>query len=150
MPILGIIASSFRAALAQFIAIAHTTTPFISTYPFSAGFGTKYANPATLPVGTGNGVAFNPAGTNIAIAHATTPFISAYPWSAGFGTKYANPATLPDYGNGVAFNPAGTVIAVAHYTTPFISTYPFSAGFGTKYANPATLPASTGNGVAFI
>ena len=43
------------------IAVAHTTTPFISTYPWSAGFGTKYANPATLPTGnatTGNSVAF--------------------------------------------------------------------------------------------
>ena len=42
------------------IAIAHTTTPYISVYPWSSGFGTKYANPATLPTGTGNGVAFSP------------------------------------------------------------------------------------------
>jgi len=43
----------------RYIAIAHATTPFISTYPWSAGFGAKYADPATLPTGTGNGVAFS-------------------------------------------------------------------------------------------
>jgi hypothetical protein len=43
------------------IVIAHSTTPFITVYPWSvSGFGTKYANPATLPTGTGNGVAFSP------------------------------------------------------------------------------------------
>jgi len=88
----------------NFIAIAHAITPFISVYPWNAGFGTKYANPVTLPTGTGNSVAFNPAGTAIAVAHATTPFISVYPWAAGFGTKYANPVTLPTgTGTEVAF-----------------------------------------------
>ncbi len=86
------------------IAVAHSTTPFISTYPFSAGFGTKYANPATLPSATGRGVAFNSAGNTIAVAQDGSPYINAYPWSAGFGTKYADPATLPtNAANGVAF-----------------------------------------------
>jgi Flp pilus assembly protein TadG len=77
------------------IAIAHATSPYVTAYPWSSGFGTKYANPATLPTGTGRGVAFNADGSNIAIAHATTPFVTAYPFSSGFGTKYANPVTLP-------------------------------------------------------
>ena len=42
------------------IAVAHTTSPFISVYPWSSGFGTKYANPATLPTGFGRSVAFSP------------------------------------------------------------------------------------------
>ena len=137
------------------IAVAHSSTPFVSAYPWSvAGFGTKYANPATLPAGTATSVAFSPTGDAIAVAHATTPFISAYPWSSstGFGTKYANPATLPT-GNsgGVAFSPAGDAIAVAHATTPFVSAYPWTvaSGFGTKYTNPATLPAGNGSSVAF-
>ena len=41
------------------IDVAHDTTPFISTYPWSAGFGTKYADPSTLPTSTGNGVSFS-------------------------------------------------------------------------------------------
>ena len=77
------------------LAVAHDVTPFISVYPWSAGFGTKYANPSTLSTGNSIGVSFNPSGTAIAVAHATSPFISTYPWSAGFGTKYANPSTLP-------------------------------------------------------
>ena len=87
------------------IAVAHSTTPFISVYPWSAGFGTKYADPGTLPPNTGYGVAFSPSGDTIAVVHGTTPFISVYPWSAGFGTKYANPGTLPaSTGRGVAFS----------------------------------------------
>ena len=80
-----------------YIAVAHGTTPFVSAYPWSSsGFGTKYANPATLPTGLGYSAAFSPSGAAIAVGHDITPFVSAYPWSSsGFGTKYANPATLP-------------------------------------------------------
>jgi hypothetical protein len=81
-------------------------SPFISAYPWSgSGFGTKFANPATLPTAQGNGVACSPSSTAIAVAHETTPFVTAYRWSgSGFGTKYANPATLPTgIGNSVAF-----------------------------------------------
>jgi hypothetical protein len=60
------------------MAIAQTTTPYDSAYPWSAsGFGTKLSDPGTLPAGNGTGVAFSPAGTEIAIAHATTPFVDA-------------------------------------------------------------------------
>jgi hypothetical protein len=89
--------------------VAHDTTPFITAYPWSgSGFGTKFADPATLPTGGGYGVAFSPAGDAIAVAYFTTPFITAYPWSgSGFGTKFTNPATLPaGEGRGVAFGAA--------------------------------------------
>ena len=87
------------------IAIAHDTSPYISVYPWASGFGTKYADPATLPTGNGAGVAFSSSVPAIAIAHNTSPYISVYPWSSGFGTKYANPATLPTgVGRGVAFS----------------------------------------------
>jgi hypothetical protein len=136
------------------VAVAHTTSPFVTAYPWSSsGFGTKYSNPATLPAGNGNGVAFSPSGDAIAVAHDTTPFVTAYPWSsAGFGTKYANPATLPPSGgNGVAFSGAGDSIAVSSFSSPYVTAYPWnsSTGFGTKYADPATLPAGFGMGVRF-
>jgi hypothetical protein len=137
----------------QSIAVAVDTSPYITAYPWSgSGFGTKFTNPATLPTGNGNGVAFSPAGNAVAISHATTPFITAYPWSgSGFGTKFTNPATLPtNTGLGVAFSSAGDAIAVSHDTSPFITAYPWSgSGFGTKFTNPATLPTGNGNGVAF-
>jgi hypothetical protein len=143
-------------ALLTTIALAHSTSPFISTYPWSVstGFGTKYANPATLPTGNGNSVAFLPAGNAIAVGFGVTPYVSVYSWlpAGGFSAKYTDPATLPTgSGNGVAFSPAGDAIAVAHTTTPFITAYPWnsSTGFGAKYANPATLPTGTGTSVAF-
>ena len=135
------------------VAVAHSTVPYVSAYPWSvSGFGTKFADPATSPTGTGYGVAFSPAGTEVAVAHNLSPYVSAYPWSvSGFGTKFANPATLPPgAGNSVAFSPAGTEVAVAHDGSPYVSAYPWSvSGFGIKFANPATLPPGTGNGVAF-
>jgi hypothetical protein len=90
------------------IAVAHLSSPFISVYPWSSGFGTKYADPATLPTGNPSlgSVDFSPDGANIAVSYFTSPYISVYPWSSGFGTKYADPATLPTGGGvGVAFNP---------------------------------------------
>ena len=136
-------------------AIAHSTAPFVSAYPWSSdiGIGGRLNNPATLPTGDAYSIAFSPAGNSVAIGHQFSPYISAYPWSAtGFGVKYANPATLPGtFGWGVAFSPTSDAIAVAHATSPYISVYPWnsSTGFGTKYANPATLPAAQGKGVAF-
>jgi hypothetical protein len=136
------------------IAVANSTTPFVTAYPWSAsGFGTKYANPATLPAGRGLGISFNPVDSSIAVAHATTPFVTAYPWSAsGFGTKYANPATLPtSQGMAVTFNSSGNAVAVsmAVGNNP-LGVYAWSAsGFGTRYTNPAIMPPNTGNEVAF-
>ena len=43
------------------LAVGHYSSPYISVYPWSSGFGTKYANPSTLPTGNGRGVAFSPA-----------------------------------------------------------------------------------------
>jgi hypothetical protein len=140
-------------ALPQSVAVAYDTTPFITAYPWSgSGFGTKFADPGTLPTGSGRDVAFSPAGNAIAVAHAGSPYVTAYPWSgAGFGTKFTNPATLPpSSGLGVAFSPAGDAIAVAHVSSPYVTAYPWSgSGFGTKFADPGTLPTGTGYRVAF-
>ena len=54
---LGILAAQVAAFLARDVAVAHSDSPFVSAYPFSAGFGTKYADPAVLPTGTGRNVA---------------------------------------------------------------------------------------------
>ena len=79
------------------LALSHGTSPYIHIYPWTTGtgFGTKYANPATLPSGaTGYDVSFSPYGNDIAYGSGTvSPTISVYPWisGTGFGTKYANP-----------------------------------------------------------
>jgi len=94
------------ASPTEIIAASISVSPYISVYPWSAGFGTKYADPSTLPTGVGRSVAFNTLGTAIAVTHSTSPYISVYPWSAGFGTKYADPSTLPT-GNFIGVTFAG-------------------------------------------
>ena len=74
-----------------------STTPFprIAVYPWSSGFGTRYADPATPTGNVANGVAFGLDGADIAVVSGGTPSIAVYPWASGFGTRYADPATLP-------------------------------------------------------
>lgn len=137
------------ASFPQSIALANDASPYVIAYPWSnSGFGTKFANPATLPANSLYSVAFTAAGNAIALSGFQ---LDAYGWSsAGFGTKFANPATLPIFGYGIAFTPAGNAIAVADNQSPFIVAYPWSgSGFGTKFTNPATLPAGGGRSVAF-
>lgn len=136
------------------LAVTASATPFVVAYPFSAstGYGTRYANPGTLPTGQGIGLSFNPAGTALAVSHGVTPFVTAYPWSAGFGTKYADPVSNPsNQVNAVAFNRAGTVISCAASGSVGQASvsYPWSPGFGTRYADPASPPPNNGGGVAF-
>ena len=141
------------AGRAEFVAVAHDSSPFVTAYPWSSsGFGTKFSNPATLPSDRCAGVEFSPSGDVIVAGSQASPFVIAYQWSgAGFGTKFADPATLPaGTGNSVAFNVAGNAIAVAHPTSPFVTAYPWSSsGFGTKFADPATLPDAQCTNVTF-
>jgi hypothetical protein len=143
----------FTAGVAESttLAVAHATSPFISVYPWSSGFGTKFSDPASLPAGTGRDVEFSPSKAHIAIAHFTSPYVTAYPWSSsGFGTKYADPSTLPaGDGQRLSFSPSGNDIAVGGANSPYINVYAFSSGFGTRYSNPATLPTGTLRGVSF-
>ena len=45
------------------MAVAHFTSPYVSVYPWTpgSGFGTKYADPSTLPTNGGKKLAFTPA-----------------------------------------------------------------------------------------
>jgi len=137
----------------QYLAVAHSTSPFVTAYPWSnSGFGTKFANPSTLPAGNGTGVDFHPDGTAIAVTHSTSPFVTAYAWSAnGFGNKYSNPVILPTgTTTAVKFNPTGNAIAVSHDNSPFISVYRWnSVGFGSKFTDPTTLPPGAVKDLAF-
>ena len=78
-----------------------TASAAIIAYAWStAGFGTKFANPATLPaVGIGSVTRgksrFTKDGNNLIIGSTASPYIHAWAWSAGFGTKYSDPSDLP-------------------------------------------------------
>lgn len=79
----------------------NTASAAIIAYAWStAGFGTKFADPATLPaVGTANESRgksrFTKDGNNLIIGATGTPYIHAWAWSSGFGTKYSDPSNLP-------------------------------------------------------
>lgn len=135
------------------IAAAAVPSPYIIVWALSnAGYGAKFANPATLPPNECKDVAWHPEMTAIAVCHSTSPRMSVYPWSAtGFGVKYADPLAWPEgAAAGITFSPAGDAIFVVDNVTPYLHAYVWnqSTGFGTKYSNPATPPASGGFGVA--
>jgi hypothetical protein len=138
----------------QFLAVSHTTTPFVTIYEVS-GTGasatfTKLSNPASLPAGDGKGVTFSADNRFMAVAHATTPFVTIYEINGTTFTKLSDPASLPAaQGNGVAFSRDGLHMAVAHTTTPFVTIYSISDTTFTKLSNPSTLPDGNGQGVAF-
>lgn len=133
------------------IATASDTNPqFLSAFPWSAGFGTKFTDPSSQPVYPLD-LRWSPSGDTVVGTEIGSPYIAAFPFSSGWGTRYANPASLATgTGNGLDFSSSGNAIAMAHNTTPFISAYAWSSGFGTKYANPATLPNSNAVSVAFV
>lgn len=78
-----------------------TATAAIIAYAWStAGFGTKFADPATLPAvgpdAESRGKSrFTKDGNNLIIGATGTPFVHAWAWSSGFGTKYSDPSNLP-------------------------------------------------------
>lgn len=125
----------------EYLAVAHTTSPFVTIYQRKGIEFVKLANPATLPTGSGEACRFSPDGQFLAVGHATSPFITIYQRSGSTFTKLANPATLPT-GTvfGVSWSPNGEFLTCGHTTTPFITTYQRSGTTFTKLADPATLP----------
>jgi 6-phosphogluconolactonase (cycloisomerase 2 family) len=134
----------------RFMAVAHTTSPFVSIYSINGTTFTKLSNPGTLPASTGNGVAFSRDGLHMAVAHETTPFVTIYSISGTTFTKLSNPSTLPD-GNGkaVAFSSDNQFLAVAHATTQYLTLYRYVSGVWTKQSDPGTLPDGDSYGIAF-
>lgn len=84
---------------------------YLDGFAWSAsGYGTRYANPASLPTGailSPNAISFSKSGSAFAIGINATPFVEAYPFDkvTGYGTKFSNPATLPTgNGRGISFS----------------------------------------------
>lgn len=124
----------------------------------STGWGTKYADPSSPPVGEQKGVKIHPSGQAIAVTgygYPNGPYIRVYAfsYSTGWGTKYADPTPTPAAyrGDGLDFSPDGTSIIygtlreIAPSAAPFIHAYPWSltTGFGTKYTAPTTPPSGS-------
>ncbi len=67
------------------LAVAHSSSPYITIYDTTTTPYTKLSNPTTLPASTGCGCAFNHDGTRLAVAHDSSPYITAY------GVLYGTP-----------------------------------------------------------
>lgn len=139
------------------LAIAAGSSPYVYAYQWGAsGFGSKYADPATLPVG-GLSVAFSPSGQHIAVGSngafvggVGSPTVSVYPWDNGFGTKYSDPSTVlgENRVTDLAFSPDGNSIVLGHLFSTYIDGYQWSNGFGTKFSNPATDVSGSVGGIS--
>jgi hypothetical protein len=132
------------------MAVGHDTSPYITVYKRDGDTFTKLPNPASLPTGNGQSVAFSSDATYMAVAHGTSPYVTVYKRDGDTFTKLPNPASLPTgIGYGVAFSSDTTYMAVGHDTSPYIAVYKRDGDTFTKLPNPTSLPASTGRGVAF-
>jgi hypothetical protein len=125
-----------------------SSSPWVYAWPFSAGFGTQYANPATLIGSTVRSIAIAKDNSAIVATSQNSPYIHAYAFSAGFGTKFADPATLPASASNVRFSRSGNRIAFGSGSSK-ISVYRWANGFGSKYSDPATNPSANVGTVAW-
>jgi hypothetical protein len=157
------------SALPSFGALfATATTPFINGYGFGSSsnglvtsWGTKWADPATLPGGAGTSVAIANAPLTATMTNSgtTAQSLISYRQSGlgAFGTIHTAPATAPTGGGRVVsvapLGAGGTAqLAVGSVSTPFIQTYPLSnsTGWGTRVAATGTaIPPATPRGVNY-
>lgn len=133
----------------QFLAVAHSTSPFVSIYQWTGGVLTKLSNPASLPPNGGQDVSWSNDSRFLAVAHVGTPFVTVYERSGTTFTKLTNPTTLPtSTGNGVAWN-KNNYLAVAHASSPFVTIYERNDLTLTKVTNPDVLPTNDGRSAAW-
>lgn len=123
-----------------------TNSPYLEAYPFdpSTGFGTRYANPSTLPTNGCLDVCITSDNSAVIFAHEGSPYIAAYTYTvgSGIGTKYANPSTAVGASSQsycISMHPDDNAVAVGTDGSPYINVYAWSSsGFGAKYSNPGT------------
>lgn len=135
----------------EFVACAHSSSPYITVYQKQGTSLVKLTNPATLPTSTANSVAWSPNGEFLAVGHDfSTRSLSIYQRSGSTLTKLTDGASWPGgSAKGVAWAPNGEYLACAHDSSPYLSVYRRSGTSFTKLTNPATLPTATGTSVAF-
>lgn len=128
------------------IGVSCISSPYIGVYNFSsAGFGTRFSSPASLPAGGTYHAAVHPDGSAILVAGvAGSTNIKAYSLSGGgFGTEFSTSAVYVGFSLvGIAFNKTGTQVGMgASGLGAEFQVFPWSNGFGTKYTNPSGLPS---------
>jgi len=132
------------------LAVAHDTSPYVTSYAYTGAVFTKRPNAVTLPTGTGNGTCVSADGKYMAVAHATSPYITIYKRKADGWEKLTDPATLPGgtQATGCSFTADGKYLAVSSNASPYITIYKRAGDTFTKLSNPGTLPTGIAWGCA--
>lgn len=146
--------SGTAAAAPQDILMAYSNSPYVLSYQWTdaSGYGTKYANPATVATSTGRGVEFTTDNSVAFLAVLNTPWMNAWAYTVGtgFGTKYSNPGTLGGANpETLAWNNSTSSIMESDGTSPYLNAWAWSGGFGTKYSNPGTAIGASTDDVIF-
>lgn len=150
---------------------SHAGTPFISMYPRAyPGFGTKYANPSSLPsapttAAGARGSLLSVTDANIVMQQTAAPNYAAWPWTlaGGFGTRYTatnmttgmtgltcyvTDSMLPSYLGGIL-----VIGGSATGSSNYIKIAQWSNGYfppqGSTYASPSVAPAFYPNSIAY-
>jgi len=140
------------AAVSGAVAMSGSTTPYLEAWPWSAGFGSKYADPGTLPEADCYSIAFTPSKAAVIVGINASPYIGAWHFASGWGSRYSNPASLPTLmGNALAVSPDGKAVIAGDSSASFLSAYHWddSTGFGSKYSAPGTALPGSPNSIAF-
>lgn len=131
-------------------------SPYMAAYPWSSGFGTKYADPATLIGSRQNSAAFTSDSSTLFVTSSFTPFIHAYPFTTGagggFGTKYSNPSVLPsNVCRGVQVTTDDAAVVMADNGGVRCAAYAWTgSGFGAKFSNPSVLMTTSANDCSLV
>lgn len=134
-----------------YLAVSHSTTPFVTIYKRNGKAFTKLSDPAVLPPGNSVSASFSNNGNYLAVgSSASTPYLTIYKRSGDVFTKLTDPAVLPT-GTvwSVAWSADDIYLAVAQDVSPFISIYKRDGDTFTKLANPSTLPTGSSRSVSW-
>lgn len=133
-----------------YMAVASSSSPYITVYKRDEQTFTKLTDPGTLPTGAAQAVAWSPDGQFLAVAHFGSPYVTIYQRAGDVFTKLTNPGTLPTFdGYSIAWSPDGQYLVVGYGTSPYLAIYKRSGTTFTKLTDPASLPAATPNTVHF-
>lgn len=98
------------------VGVCSIVSPYVFMYAWSAsGFGTKFADSATLSAGA-NAIDFTLNDDALIIGQNSSPYISSYRWnnSTGFGVRWANPTTIPSHATeNLKVSPDGKQVVLA-------------------------------------
>ncbi len=148
----------------DYLAAAHTMSPYISIYKREGDTLKKLTPPADLPAGHGEGVAFSNSGNYLAVVHTYSPHLTIYKRTGDTFAKLATPAGLPvlkypstDGAYDVAFShdDDDTYMAVVHKAGDsdkrYLTIFKRNGDTFTKLAEPnvvLTDPGTTGSGLS--